>query len=61
MQLRAGRVDLGAVEIPAQAQVYLCGPLPFMESVRSTLIEQHVPESTIHREIFGPDKSLAPA
>jgi nitric oxide dioxygenase len=59
--LRAGRVDLGAVEIPAHAQVYLCGPLPFMESVRGTLIEQHVHEADIHHEIFGPDKSLAPA
>ena len=59
--LRAGRVDLGAIEIPAHAQVYLCGPLPFMESVRGTLIEQHVHEADIHHEIFGPDKSLAPA
>jgi nitric oxide dioxygenase len=54
--LQAGRVDLGTVEIPADAQIYLCGPQPFMESVRSTLIEQHVPEGDIHYEVFGPDK-----
>ncbi len=59
--LRAGRVDLGTVEIPADAKVYLCGPLPFMESVRQSLIEQHVPEADIHYEVFGPDKWLASA
>jgi len=59
--LRAGRVDLGAVEIPADAQVYLCGPLPFMESVRASLIEQNVLEADIHYEVFGPDKWLASA
>ncbi len=59
--LRAGRVDLGLVELPADAQVYLCGPLPFMESVRRTLLEQHVTESDIHYEVFGPDTWLASA
>lgn len=59
--LSSGRVDLGAVEIPADAQIYLCGPLPFMESVRSTLIEQNVAETDIHYEVFGPDKWLASA
>ncbi|ANH37480.1 Flavohemoprotein [Nocardioides dokdonensis FR1436] len=59
--LSAGRVDLGLVELPADAQVYLCGPLPFMESVRSSLIERHVNESDIHYEVFGPDKWLASA
>jgi nitric oxide dioxygenase len=59
--LRAGRVDLGLVEIPADAQVYLCGPLPFMESVRRTLIAQHIPETDIHYEVFGPDKWLVSA
>ena len=59
--LRAGRVDLGAVEIPADAQIYLCGPLPFMESVRTSLIEQDILESDIHYEVFGPDKWLASA
>jgi nitric oxide dioxygenase len=49
------------VEIPANAQVYLCGPLPFMESVRSSLIGQHVAEADIHDEVFGPDKWLASA
>ena len=59
--LRVGRVDLGTVEIPADAKIYLCGPLPFMESVRHSLIDQHIPEVDIHYEIFGPDKWLASA
>ena len=57
---RAGSTS-GRVEIPANAQVYLCGPLPFMESVRSSLIEQQVAEADIHYEVFGPDKWLASA
>ena len=59
--LRVGRVDLGAVEIPADAEIYLCGPLPFMESVRNTLIDRDVSEADIHYEVFGPDKWLASA
>ncbi|GAB2758226.1 FAD-binding oxidoreductase [Nocardioides salsibiostraticola] len=59
--LQAGRVDLDLVTIPTNAQVFLCGPLPFMESVRRTLIEQSVPEADIHYEVFGPDKWLASA
>ena len=59
--LRVGRVELGTVEIPAEAQIYLCGPLPFMESVRNSLIEQDIPETDIHYEVFGPDKWLASA
>jgi nitric oxide dioxygenase len=49
------------VNIPTDAQVYLYGPLPFMESVRGTLIEQHIPEADIHCEVFGPDTWLASA
>ena len=59
--LRAGRVDLATVKIPPNAQVYLCGPLPFMESVRNSLIEQQVAEANIHYEVFGPDKWLTSA
>ena len=60
--LRAGRVDLAAVELPDDAQVYLCGPLPFMEAARASLIhDHHVAEADIHYEVFGPDKWLASA
>jgi nitric oxide dioxygenase len=59
--LSLGRPDLGAVEVPANAQVYLCGPLPFMESARESLIAREIPTSHIHYEVFGPDKWLATA
>ena len=55
----AGLVDLDAVDVPTGAQAYLCGPLPFMESVRQGLITRGLPESNIHYEVFGPDKWLA--
>jgi len=59
--LRAGRADLGEVEIPTGAQVYLCGPLPFMETVRASLVARGVPTDRIHYEVFGPDTWLASA
>ena len=59
--LRLGRADLTAVEIPPNAQVYLCGPMPFMESTRDALVERQVPRTRIHYEVFGPDTWLATA
>jgi nitric oxide dioxygenase len=59
--LRSGLVDLESVRLPPAARIYLCGPLPFMESVRSSLIEQDVAAGDIHYEVFGPDKWLASA
>jgi len=54
-----GFMDLRERELPADAQYYLCGPLPFMQSVRSTLIERGVPARDIQYEVFGPDLWLA--
>jgi nitric oxide dioxygenase len=34
---------------------YLCGPLPFMQAQRASLLDQGVPAARIHREVFGPD------
>ncbi len=55
---RSGRIDLSEVEIKPGSQVYLCGPLPFMEIVRGALVERGVSERNIHYEVFGPDKWL---
>ncbi|KAA1424598.1 hemin transporter [Mumia zhuanghuii] len=54
-RVRAGRVDLEAVEVPADATAYLCGPLPFMLGVRDALVARAVPAERIHYEVFGPD------
>ncbi|WP_110240444.1 globin domain-containing protein [Nocardioides gilvus] len=55
----AGLVDLSDVDIAAEARAYLCGPLPFMESVRGGLVERGVSSDHIHYEVFGPDKWVA--
>ena len=52
-------VDLEKVEVLPDTQAYLCGPLPFMDLVRSELLERGLPEANIHYEVFGPDKWLA--
>ncbi|MET7937841.1 globin domain-containing protein [Streptomyces sp. NPDC005322] len=52
---RTGRVDLSDVELPDGVLAYLCGPLPFMRSVRTQLLERGVHPSSIHYEVFGPD------
>lgn len=54
-----GFMNVNAVELPADAQYYLCGPLPFMQSVRSQLIARGVPARDIQYEVFGPDLWLA--
>ncbi|OXS82927.1 globin domain-containing protein [Kocuria marina] len=54
-----GRMDVGAVDLPTDAQYYLCGPLPFMQAIRSDLIARGVPAKDIQYEVFGPDLWLA--
>ncbi|MEX5269587.1 globin domain-containing protein [Kocuria sabuli] len=51
-----GFMDLTGVRLPADAQVVLCGPLPFMRAARSTAIAQGVPGRSIAYEILGPDR-----
>jgi nitric oxide dioxygenase len=38
----AGMIDLSQVELPDNATYYMCGPPPFMQAVRSALIERRV-------------------
>lgn len=58
---KQGLIDLEGIDVPANAQAYLCGPLPFMESVRRSLRDRGLPERNIHYEVFGPDTWLASA
>jgi len=51
----SGKMDLSQVNLPDDAAYYLCGPLPFMQAVRSDLIERKVPPEDIQYEVFGPD------
>lgn len=51
-----GRMDLDRVEaLPDDADVYLCGPLPFMQLQRRALVARGIPRERIHYEVFGPD------
>ena len=50
-----GFMDLSAVELPSNANVFMCGPLPFMRSMRETLIHRGIPSERINYEVFGPD------
>ena len=55
----AGFMDVSAVELPDDAEYYLCGPLPFLKSVRGALLAGGVPAKDIQYEVFGPDLWLA--
>jgi nitric oxide dioxygenase len=55
----SGFMDVSDVELPDDAEYYLCGPLPFLKSVRSALIAGGVPAKDIQYEVFGPDLWLA--
>src|SRR3712207_2598970 len=55
VEAHAGVMDLDDVKLPHDATYYLCGPLPFMQAVRSALIERDVPPRDIQYEVFAPD------
>lgn len=59
IETHEGFMNLDEVELPADAKVFLCGPLPFMRSVRSQAIGAGVPARQIHYEVFGPDLWVA--
>ncbi|GAA4935491.1 globin domain-containing protein [Actinoplanes utahensis] len=50
-----GTMNLAQAGLPADAVYYLCGPLPFLQSVRGALIERGVAPADIQYEVFGPD------
>ncbi|MEU1571893.1 globin domain-containing protein [Streptomyces collinus] len=52
---RAGLMNLDGIELPENATVFLCGPLPFMRDIRAQLLSAGVPPRRIRYEVFGPD------
>lgn len=52
-----GRMDVCTLwpEAVLQADIYLCGPLGFMQAQRQQLLEAGVTAERIQREVFGPD------
>ncbi|MFE0590809.1 globin domain-containing protein [Micromonospora echinospora] len=53
-EISAGRVDPRLIPLAPDAHVHLCGPLPFMNLVRSGLLRRGVPAGRIAYEVFGP-------
>lgn len=53
----AGMMDIQKVPAWAykDADVYLCGPVGFMQEQWRSLVEAGVPASRLHREVFGPE------
>jgi nitric oxide dioxygenase len=52
-----GRMDMSALPSwpRSETNVYLCGPLPFMQAQWLDLVGAGVPVTRLHREVFGPD------
>ncbi|MDX3853145.1 FAD-binding oxidoreductase [Streptomyces sp. AK02-01A] len=50
-----GLVDISRISLPDNVHAYLCGPLPFMRTVRTQLLARGVSPAHIHYEVFGPD------
>jgi len=55
VDVHGGIMNLDDVKLPHDAGYYLCGPLPFMQGIRSALIERGVSPRDIQYEVFGPD------
>jgi nitric oxide dioxygenase len=50
-----GRMDLADLQLPDDALYYLCGPMPFLQSIRGSLLDQGVRPRDVQYEVFGPD------
>jgi ferredoxin-NADP reductase/ferredoxin len=59
----AGRLSaqaLADLDLPRDAEAYLCGPGPFMEDMSAGLVALGLDAARIHTEPFGPAPSLTP-
>ena len=57
---RLSAAVLAALEIPASADAYVCGPAAFMQEVSAALAGLGLDTSRIHTELFGPTPSQTP-
>ena len=54
-----GLMDLSAVPLSEDTDVFMCGPLQFMRTARSELVKRGLPPYRIRYEVFGPDMLAA--
>ncbi|RDI49591.1 globin domain-containing protein [Nocardia mexicana] len=53
-----GLMDLSEVDLPPDADFYLCGGSEFLQSVRAQLMAAGVPDRRVHFELFAPNDWL---
>ncbi|MEV4351072.1 globin domain-containing protein [Actinoplanes sp. NPDC049596] len=51
-----GRIDPDRIPLRPGAEVYLCGPVPFMQAVRAALHRRGLSEDRIRYEVFGSEQ-----
>ncbi|GAA4256662.1 globin domain-containing protein [Dactylosporangium darangshiense] len=51
--VRPGMVEPELIPLSPDSEAYLCGPIPFMRTVRAALRERGLPAERIHYEVFG--------
>jgi nitric oxide dioxygenase len=56
VEVHTGRVQPDAIPLHPDSAAYLCGPVPFMQSVRTALRQRGLPSEQIRYEVFGPDQ-----
>lgn len=53
-----GLLTLDGIEIPASAEIYLCGNNGFVQAVRTQLMTRGVSAARVHSELFSPNDWL---
>ncbi|MDX2357957.1 globin domain-containing protein [Dietzia sp. PP-33] len=56
--VHSGYLDLGAVDLPADAHVYLCGPTAFLRAAREAVLAAGIDADRVHAELFAPNDWL---
>jgi ferredoxin-NADP reductase/MOSC domain-containing protein YiiM len=51
---------LAGLDLPAEADAYVCGPVAFLTDVTAALVAAGVAASRIHSEVFGTQAALTP-
>jgi len=55
--VRHGRIDIDALPLADDVEIYVCGPLSFLSATVDALRGRGVVAERIHYEVFGPDLS----
>jgi ferredoxin-NADP reductase/MOSC domain-containing protein YiiM len=57
---RLGEGALEALDLPSDAEAYLCGPAAFMDDVTEALVARGLRAESVRREIFGAGPEITP-